>query len=118
MKPMYLREIEAYNPPGERGEAIRQMKQTGIPGPQIMHLLAFRPEKTDHLWQFTQAVMRGPSPLSPSLRELIGAYTSRVNQCAFCVGSHAATAAELLGDRGVVQAVLEDYRSAPISGHE
>jgi uncharacterized peroxidase-related enzyme len=118
MKPMYLREIETYNPPGERGEAIRQMKQTGIPVPQIMHLLAYRPEKTDHLWQFTQAVMRGASELSPALRELIGAYTSRLNHCAFCVGSHAAVAAELLGDKGLVQAVLDDYHSAPISDQE
>jgi uncharacterized peroxidase-related enzyme len=118
MKPMYLKEIESYNPPGERGEAIRQMKQTGIPIPQIMHLLAYRPEKTDLLWQFTHAVMRGPSDLSPALRELIGAFTSRLNQCAFCVGSHAATAAELLGDKSLVQAVLDDYQNAPIADQE
>lgn len=115
---MYLKEIESYNPPGERGDAIRQMKQSGIPVPQIMHLLAYRPEKTDHLWQFTHQMMRGPSQLSPALRELIGAYTSHLNQCAFCVGSHAAVAAELLKNRPLVQAVLDDYQTAPISDQE
>jgi len=28
-------------------------------------------------------VMRGPSPLSPGLRELIAAFTSRRNDCLF-----------------------------------
>jgi alkylhydroperoxidase family enzyme len=31
------------------------------------------------------------------------------------VGSHAAVAAELLGDRETVQAIVRDYRTAPIS---
>ncbi|GAB4172582.1 MAG: hypothetical protein Fur005_34340 [Roseiflexaceae bacterium] len=31
------------------------------------------------------------------------------------MGSHAATAAELLGDRATVDAVLKDYTTAPIS---
>ena len=31
----------------------------------------------------SQEVMRGPSPLSPGLRELIAAFTSRRNDCLF-----------------------------------
>ena len=55
----------------------------GIPIPQILHLFAFKPERTDHLARFTQGVMRGPSPLLPGQRELIAALTSKLNQCLF-----------------------------------
>src|SRR5690606_41296396 len=53
---------------------------SGMPVPQIRYLLAFKPAWTDHLSRFTHAVLRGPSPLSPGLRELIAAFTSRRNE--------------------------------------
>jgi len=83
MKPMFLHEVEAYDAPGERGEVIRQMQNAGVPVPQILHLFAFKPDRTDYLSRFTQGVMRGPSPLSPGQRELIAALTSRLNECPF-----------------------------------
>ena len=43
----------------------------------------YLPRATDHLARFTQEIMRGPAPLSPGLRELIAAYTSRRNDCPF-----------------------------------
>ena len=83
MDPMYLPEVERAYPEGARGEAMKKAKEQGIPIPQILHLIAYRPEKTKHLLAFTQEVMRGPSPLSPGLRELIAAYTSKRNDCLF-----------------------------------
>lgn len=83
MKPMFLPSVEAHEATGERGATLRKMRAAGIPIPQIMHLFAFKPERTDHLAQFTQAVMRGPSPLPPGQRELIAALTSKLNQCLF-----------------------------------
>jgi len=58
-------------------------RRVGLPVPQIMHLFAFKPDRTEFLSRFTQGVMRGPSPLSPGLRELIAAFTSRRNDCLF-----------------------------------
>lgn len=83
MKPMYLKEVEAYRGTGPRAEAIEQMRAGGIPIPQIMHLFAYKPDRTDHLAAFTQGVMRGLSPLPPGQRELIAAFTSKLNQCLF-----------------------------------
>ncbi len=83
MKPMFLRDIEAFPASGERGERIAQMRAAGVPIPQIQHLFAFKPDRTDHLAAFTQGVMRGPSPLSPGHRELIAAFTSKRNECLF-----------------------------------
>jgi hypothetical protein len=83
MDPMYLKDVEEHQDEGPRGEAVRAMKAMGAPVPQILHLFAFKPERTDHLSRFTQGVMRGSSPLSPGLRELIAAFTSARNQCPF-----------------------------------
>lgn len=80
---MYLREVETSDESGDRDDTIQRMKAAGIPVPQIQYLFAFKPQRTDHLSRFTQAVMRGPSPLSPAQRELIAAFTSRLNQCPF-----------------------------------
>ena len=78
MKPMYLHEIES-----QEDDAIRAMRRAGVAVPQIMHLFAFKPEVTAHLSAFSQAVMRGPSPLSAGWRELIAAFTSKLNHCPF-----------------------------------
>lgn len=83
MDPMYLPEVEKAFPPGPPGEGMKKLKESGAPVPQILHLIAYRPEKTRHLLSFTQEVMRGPSLLSPGLRELIAAYTSKRNDCLF-----------------------------------
>lgn len=83
MEPMYLSEIEQNPGSGPWTIAIDQMRAAGAPVPQIMHLFAFKPDRTQHLAQFTQGVMRGPSPLSPGQRELIAAFTSRRNECPF-----------------------------------
>ena len=83
MDPMYLREVEQHQDPGPRGEVIRGMTAQGIPVPQIMHLFAYKTDRTDHLARFTQGVMRGPSPLPAGKRELIAAFTSARNACPF-----------------------------------
>jgi hypothetical protein len=83
MKPMFLRDVENYSAPEPYATMFRQMRAADIPIPQIMHLLAFKPEQTQYLSLFTQGVMRGPSPLPTWQRELIAAFTSKLNQCLF-----------------------------------
>jgi len=83
MKPMFLPDVERHDDPGARGEIIRRIKAAGFPVPQIMHLFAYKTDRTEHLARFTQGVMRGPSPLAPGKRELIAAFTSYRNSCPF-----------------------------------
>jgi uncharacterized peroxidase-related enzyme len=119
MKPMYLPQVE--NNPDAAGAyvpLIGSLRASGLPVPQIMHLFAFKPEATQHLQHFTQAVMRGPSPLTPAFRELIAAFVSSRNRCRFCTGSHVAVAAKLSADPSVVDAVVANYRAAPIEERE
>jgi len=63
---------------------------------------------------WTQAAMRGPSPWSVGERELMAAMVANWNSCAFCVGAHGAVAAKTM-ERPLVDAVLTNFRSAPIS---
>lgn len=83
MHPMFLPEVEQAGPQGPYARTIAAIRASGAPVPQIMHLFAYKPDRTEHLSRFTQAVMRGPSPLSPGFRELIAAFTSRRNGCPF-----------------------------------
>jgi uncharacterized peroxidase-related enzyme len=86
----------------------------GVPG--IRSLVMFRPESGQHLYALVQVLLRGESPLTPAERELIAAFVSSRNECGFCMNSHAAASRYLFKDkRSVVDFVLKDYLSAPIS---
>jgi uncharacterized peroxidase-related enzyme len=116
---MYLPAVENNpNPGGEYASLIESLRKTGAPTPQIMHLFAFKQEMTQHLRRFTHAVMRGPSPLTPAFRELIAAFVSTRNECRFCSGSHVAVAAKLYENLPLVEAVVADYRNAPLQESE
>lgn len=83
MDPIFLDEVERVAKTGPAGEQFAAMEDQGIPVPQILYLFAYKPRMTEHLSRFTQELMRGPSPLTPGLRELIAAFTSRRNECPF-----------------------------------
>lgn len=83
MKPMFVPGVEHNPQPGPYRGLIEQMQKQGAEYPQIWHLFAYLPRATDHLARFTQEILRGPAPLSPGLRELIAAYTSKRNHCPF-----------------------------------
>jgi hypothetical protein len=83
MKPMFLAGVENHPAAEPHATMFVQMRAAAIPIPQILHLFAFKPDRTSFLAQFTQGVMRGPSPLPPGQRELIAALTSKLNQCLF-----------------------------------
>jgi len=83
MHPMFLPGVEQAESRGPYTAPIAAIRAAGLPVPQIMHLFAYKPDRTEHLSRFTQAVMRGPSPLSPGQRELIAAFTSRRTGCPF-----------------------------------
>jgi len=115
---MFLKEIETQPTQGMTAVAFEKLRADGEAIPEILHLFRFKRGATDHLVRFTEEVMRGPSPLSPGLRELIGAYFSKKNQCSFCSDAHAAAAVEFL-DEGVVDEVLRDVETSRLdSAHK
>jgi uncharacterized peroxidase-related enzyme len=67
--------------------------------------------------EFIEVLLRGDSSLSRGERELIGAYVSGLNECAYCTNAHIATAAaQLPGGSAQVELTLADVATAPISG--
>jgi uncharacterized peroxidase-related enzyme len=104
---MFLKEIETRPVEGMMKIAFKKLREAGRVIPDILHLFRFKKSSTDHLVRFTDQVMRGPSPLSRGMRELIGAFVSSRNQCSFCSCAHAPVAEQLLG-KELVDEVLRD----------
>lgn len=83
----------------------------GIVGPMIAY-----PDTEQHLNGLAEALLRGPSSLTPAERELIATSVSNGNECYFCTNAHAATARELYGAHAhVVDRTLADVKTAPVS---
>ena len=88
---------------------------TGHPLPDAAKLVFYRPDfYGNQAKRFTHEAMRGPSAWSVGDRELMAAYVSTVNDNAFCVAAHTATAGQAYRDGAKVRAVLADLESAPI----
>ncbi|MBB5632015.1 putative peroxidase-related enzyme [Cryobacterium mesophilum] len=66
------------------------------------------------LGEWTQKTMRGPSSWSVSERELMAAMVASWSTCPFCIGAHRAIAVRGM-EPTEADAVLADYRTAPIS---
>ena len=77
-------------------------------------LLKPHPESGALVMRLTEVLLRGPSSLTPAQRELIAAYTSAVNACEFCYGTHAATAEALGVDERWLTRLIDDIDSAPV----
>jgi uncharacterized peroxidase-related enzyme len=86
----------------------------GAPG--IIGPMAAYPETEKHLNGLAEALLRAPSSLTSGERETIAAYVSAGNECRFCCQSHAAAARAHLGEQRIlVDQVLADAASAPVS---
>ncbi|HYY26821.1 MAG TPA: peroxidase-related enzyme [Chthoniobacterales bacterium] len=72
------------------------------------------PETARPLIVYHETLLRGPSPFSVGERELIAAYVSGLNACAFCHDVHSQTAAAFGIDTQTLRALLADPGSAPV----
>lgn len=117
VEPLFLPEVEANPQPSAYLQMIERARAQGTENWQIWNLFAFRPEMTVHMGRFTHALMHEPGPISPALRELVATYTSKLNDCEFCMRSHAAVT-NCLMPQETVEAVLRDLDSSPLSAAE
>jgi uncharacterized peroxidase-related enzyme len=106
----------------EQGSSLRRRLMLGmlrvmigVRVPDVLRIILHRNEFFGQpYYAWTQAIMRGPSDWSIGQRELFAAFTSQLNKCQYCMGHHKATSARALADESLVQAVLEDWHTAPI----
>jgi len=80
----------------------------------LRHIFHRWPELAAPLTDYTEKLMRGPSPFTPAERELIATVTSATNACHFCYGSHRATAEAMGFDGTLIEAVMADLDTAEI----
>jgi uncharacterized peroxidase-related enzyme len=87
------------------------------PLPDAAKLVFYRPDfYGGPMKVLTHDAMRGPSAWSVADRELMAAFVSKTNDCAFCIAAHTATATRAHQDEAMVAAVLADLETAPIEG--
>jgi uncharacterized peroxidase-related enzyme len=109
----YLPGVEADPKPGVYRDLIEAAKTRGGEYSHIWDLFAFQHDVMVHLARLSEGIIRQPSTISVGMRELIAAYTSYKDQCAFCTQAHAAAAGELLG-HDVVWSALRDLDSSTL----
>jgi uncharacterized peroxidase-related enzyme len=109
---LYLPDVETHHQPGVYRDLIASARGRQVEYSKIWDVFAFQEEFTVHLARFTHGVLRRPATISPGLRELVAAYTSYQNECAFRMQAHAAAASELLGDERLVWTALRDLENA------
>ena len=84
------------------------------PGSGVRDILQLNRPAGRALLAYHQAVLRQPSPLSVGERELLGALVSGLNDCRYCFGVHAQTAAAFGLDEASITAMVNDLDSAPV----
>jgi len=72
------------------------------------------PEKIAPLLAYHDALLRGPSDLSVTERELIAAYVSGLNACQFCHGAHSAQSIAFGISPATIEALMANVDTAPI----
>ena len=82
----------------------------------VPDIAAMTPEFGKAMGPDHKAIMESPSELDRGQRELIAAYVSGLNSCAYCYGVHSLTATAFGIDETVFDALMSDPDGAPIDG--
>jgi uncharacterized peroxidase-related enzyme len=77
-------------------------------------VFAAYPEIYEPWSRMSQALMNGPSALSPGEREMIAAYVVGVAGCAYAYAAHRAAAHEWGIADGLIDRLVEDFDAAPV----
>ena len=73
------------------------------------------PEIYRHWAQMGEALINGPSPLTPGEREMIQGFTAGLLNCRFAYVAHSAAAVARGIEPGTVEKLVADVASAPVS---
>lgn len=79
-----------------------------------LSIMKLRPDFQVPLVEAHEVLMRGDSPLTEGERELVAAYVSGLNECAYCYGVHSQAAVNYGFDEEVLRAAVKDLATADI----
>jgi uncharacterized peroxidase-related enzyme len=92
---------------------IRKMMGGFVPGPILMQ--SYRADFFGKPYNdAVAAALRGTKVWTKTEIELMAAFVSKNNQCQFCLVAHSAVASQGV-EKTVVEMVMEDWRTAPVS---
>ena len=83
--------------------------------PNVARLLAITPAHFVHWWSYFDELMRGPSGLSKTQREMIAVVVSAESRCPYCVAAHAAALRLRVKDAPLVDRLAVNYRQVELS---
>jgi uncharacterized peroxidase-related enzyme len=86
--------------------------------PNVLRVLALRPEHLLRWWSYYDDLMRGESSLTKAQREMIAVVVSAQNRCHYCIVSHSAALRKLTGDPPLVDQLATNYRYAAVTEAE
>ena len=78
--------------------------------PNVARLLAVTPRHFVGWWKYFDDLMRGPSGLSKTQREMIAVVISAESHCPYCVAAHAAALRMRTKDDALVERLAVNYR--------
>ena len=81
---------------------------------QLLDVLRRFPHTARPLLDYHDRLLRDESPLTVAERELIAAYVSGLNACAFCHGAHVIAATAYGVDETLFAALMSDPETAPV----
>jgi uncharacterized peroxidase-related enzyme len=108
--------IASEGPLGERLEAYfaKCDEKLGFV-PNVLKAYAFSPAKLQAFADMYNDLMLADSGLSKLEREMIGVVVSSANHCHYCLVAHGAAVRQLSGDPALGEALVANYRAAPLS---
>ena len=86
--------------------------------PNVLRIMALRPDHLLGWWAYYDELMRGESGLTKEQREMIAVVVSAQNRCHYCVVSHSAALRKLTGDPDLADQLATNYRYASVSSSE
>ena len=83
--------------------------------PNVARLLAVTPRHLVRWWDYFDELMRGPSGLTKTQREMIAVVVSGDARCPYCVAAHAAALRLRVKDSALVDRLAVNYRMVELS---
>jgi uncharacterized peroxidase-related enzyme len=83
--------------------------------PNVLRAYSFDEAKLRAFMGFYNELMLGDSGLDKLEREMIAVVVSALNRCHYCMTAHGQALRQLSGDPAFAEAVMMNYRSAPLT---
>ena len=104
--------------PSDVQQIFHQVSEKAGFVPNVLWVLAHRPDELRAFWAYHEALMRRKSNLTKGEREMIVVATSAANQCLYCVVAHGAILRVYEKSSTIAETIATNYHKADISDRQ